>query len=420
MDQSIREMASTVVSKPAGALVASTIGISVGVTSTVTAVFSLFLVPLATEFDVPRTSVSLVLALVAIANAITYPIMGRFADHYGARKVILCGTILFVFAMTFVSKVEGLLQLYIAYTLIGISGSALGPVLFSKIVSGWFDSNRGFSLGIIGGVGNGVGSAVMPLYVLMLISEYGWRDAYQGIAALIFFLAFPILFFFLRDPPMAASAVSDQCAGELSGLSFKEARQTSAFWLLLISIAVCSGCLLAVFTHVVPILTDRGVAMSDATAVLTTFALVTVASQVVVGLLLDKMGRPRLICLMLFMSVLGLGVLASATSVPMYMLSATLMGLSLGAEFGLLPYAISRYFGLKDFGQILGIIYSMVALASGFLPVLMDVVFDLTDSYNIAIFGAALGMLIGTVMIGLLPRFDSLVESRPGAISKVA
>jgi hypothetical protein len=48
----------------------------------------------------------------------------------------------------------------------------------------------------------------------------------------------------------------------------------------------------------------------------------------------------------------------------------------------------------------------------------MDVVFDLTDSYNIAIFGAALGMLIGTVMIGLLPRFDSLVESRPSAISK--
>jgi MFS family permease len=404
-------MTSVLVSKPSGVLVASTIGVAVGITSTVTTVFSLFLVPIATELDVPRSSVSVVLAMVALANALMFPVIGRLADFYGARNVILLGMVLFAGAIVLVSRAEGLLQLYVSYTLIGLTGSVLGPILFSKIVSGWFDRNRGLCLGVIGGVGNGVGSALMPIYVLMLLSAYDWRVAYQGIAALILVLGFPVLFLFLRDPPNGKSVTRDQNAGALHGLSLKESRRTGAFWLLSIAIALCTGCLLAVFTHVVPILTDRGIAIDDAATVLATFALVTVASQVAVGLLLDKISRPRLIAVLFLVSGLGLGIMTSATSLPLFMLSATLMGVGLGAEFGLLPYAISRYFGLKDFGLISGVMYSMVAITTGFMPVLMDVVFDLTASYDIAIIAASFGMLIGAALVALLPRFDSLITS---------
>jgi dipeptide/tripeptide permease len=66
---------------------------------------------------------------------------------------------------------------------------------------------------------------------------------------------------------------------------------------------------------------------------------------------------------------------------------------------------------LRDYGSISGVIYSVVAISAGVLPVLMDVVFDVVGSYDLAILLAAVGMLLGAIMIFLLPRFDALIGS---------
>ena len=68
-------------SRGEGSVIASTIGTALGLNSTVTAVFSLFLVPLSEEFGVPRAEVSVVLLIVALTNAVMYPLVGRLADR---------------------------------------------------------------------------------------------------------------------------------------------------------------------------------------------------------------------------------------------------------------------------------------------------------------------------------------------------
>ena len=86
---------SKIVTRPIGVVIASTIGIALGITSTIQTVFSLFLIPIATEFDTTRSSVSAVLLLIAFANALIYPLIGRLADQLGARIIILSGLVLF-------------------------------------------------------------------------------------------------------------------------------------------------------------------------------------------------------------------------------------------------------------------------------------------------------------------------------------
>ena len=81
------------------------------------------------------------------------------------------------------------------------------------------------------------------------------------------------------------------------------------------------------------------------------------------------------------------------------------MGFGLGAEFGLLPYGISRYFGLKYYGVISGVMYGVVAITNGFLPVLMDVIYDLKGNYELGLIAAAFGMLFGASLIFNLPEF---------------
>jgi MFS family permease len=407
-EKNMTKIPSRLFSRPSAVVVASTIGISLGITSTVSTVFSLFLVPISTEFGAARSSVSVVLVLIAIANALMFPIIGRLADRYSARLIIVWGLLFFVLSIGSVSKVQSLTDLYIAYSVIGITGSVLGPILFSKIIAGWFDKNRGLFLGVIGGVGNGVGSALMPIYVFILMSNVGWRGAYQGIAALIFILGVPTVIFLLRDPPKKALSSQRNQPKKLHGFTLREARATPTFWWVLVSISLYSGCLLGVFIHVIPILTDRGIALSEATTVLATFAMVTVVGQVAVGALLDRVNRPLITVPLFAVAVLGVAIFASTSNISLLIFSAVLMGSGLGAEFGLLPYCISRYFGLKDYGSISGLMYGVVAITTGFIPVLMDLIFDLSGDYDIAIIAIIVGMLSSAAMIVKLPTFDSL------------
>ena len=396
-------------SRGEGSVIASTIGTALGLNSTVTAVFSLFLVPLSEEFGVPRAEVSVVLLIVALTNAVMYPLVGRLADRIGSRLIILSGITLFSASLFTASKIGNVVHLYLVYGLMGMSGSVLGPILFTKIIVGWFDAKRGFFLGFVGGVGNGVGSTLMPVFVFTLLSEGGWRYGYQGLSFLVFVLGLPIVLIFLRDPS-STSLIANDVDQRQSGLTLVEAGKVRTFWIFVSAIALCTGCLISVFTHVVPVLTDIGIQTQDATAVLATFASVTVIAQVIVGGFLDKVGRPLTIAPLFVVAAGGVLIFSTTTSLSLMFLSASLMGVGLGAEFGLLPYGISRYFGLRHYGTISGVMYGIVAITNGCMPVLMDIAYDTWGNYDTWLNLATLGMIFGALLIAGLPKFSPLRE----------
>ncbi|PHS27332.1 MAG: MFS transporter [Robiginitomaculum sp.] len=398
-------------SRSGGVVFASTIGTAIGITSTIVAILGLVLVPIADEFNLPRSSISLVFFILAICSALIYPVIGHLADKYGPRIVIIVGHLLFVASLFAVSLARNIGEFYTAFVFIGLSGSVLGPILFTKIIAGWFDRYRGFFLGIISGVGYGIGSTLMPIFAVFVLSGHTWRTTYQAIAILVLVIGFPAIFLLLRNPPdplPEKTYMRLKGVAEIPGLTLGGALKTRAFWMVMLAIAISSGCMLAVFTHTVPILMDRGLPVIEATSVLSIFALFTVFGQIGTGFLLDHFRRPNLIAPFFFIPVIGLPLLMSASSTPLLLLSGALMGLGMGTEFGLLPFCLSRYFGLKAYGKISGLVYGIIALTNGFFPVLMDVGFDLRGSYVSAINIVVGVMVIGTLLIALLPDFKTV------------
>lgn len=230
-------------------------------------------------------------------------------------------------------------------------------------------------------VGNGVGltAAIMATFGVFLVpiaTEFGWgRASVSGVLALIalvmsalypsigramdrfgsrrLLIGFPILLLFLHDAPRHAATA----AAPLEGLTLREAAQTRAFRLMLVAIAAAAGGMTAVFTHVVPMLTDHGVGLGKATGVVAVFALVTAGWQMVTGALLDKYRTPRIIAPMFATAILGLLLLEFGSGTAAIMTAGALLGIGMGAEYGALGYFISRYFGLKHYGSIIGGLY---------------------------------------------------------------
>ncbi len=399
--------------RPAGVVVACTVGNGVSVTPMVYTVFGLFLIPIATEFGWPRAGVSFVLLIIAIAGAIGYPIVGRMIDRYGARPVILTGNVLFAASVASVSLAEASrIQFYSAYALIGITAAIPSSVMFTKVIAGWFDQRRGLFLGIAGGLGNGIGAALSPLFVYALISSYGWRAGFQGIGAAIFLIGFPVLYLLLRDPPRGVSRSATEHLERTAGLSLAEALKTSTFWIILAAIALGAGCMTAIFAHVVPMLLDRGVPARQATTVLVTFSLVTAGWQIGMGYMLDRIPRPWIAAPFYLLALAGLILLESTSSYPLLLLSGLLMGLGLGTEYGVLPYFLSRYFGTRHYGAISGSMYGVIVLTQGLTPFLMDLVFDVTGNYDIAIIAICVGLVLGAILITRLLPFHAMLSAR--------
>ena len=400
-------------SRPAGVVVACTVGNGVSVTPMVYTVFGLFLIPIATEFGWPRAGVSFVLLIIAIAGAIGYPIVGRMIDRYGARPVILMGNVLFAASVASVSLVEASrIQFYSAYALIGITAAIPSSVMFTKVIAGWFDQRRGLFLGIAGGLGNGIGAALSPLFVYVLISSYGWRAGFQGLGAVIVLIGFPVLYLLLKDPPQDVSRTATEHLEKTAGFTLAEALKTSTFWIILAAIALGAGCMTAIFAHVVPMLLDRGVSARQATTVLATFSLVTAGWQIGMGYMLDRIPRPWIAAPFYLLALAGLILLESASSYPLLLLSGMLMGLGLGTEYGVLPYFLSRYFGTRHYGAISGSMYGVIVLTQGLTPFLMDIVFDVTGNYDIAIIAICIGLVLGAILITRLLPFHVVLSAR--------
>jgi MFS family permease len=402
-----------------GIIVACTVGNIVSMTPIVHATFGTFLLPLSEAFGWSRASISGVLGVLAILGAIVMPLVGLVVDRYGARRIVLTGNLLLAAGMALLGLSNGsLTQFYLTFALIAVAASLCSTTVYSKTVSDWFSENRGTMLGVSAGFGNGVGATVMPIVAALMLHAFGWRGAFVGLGLVVVLLGFPTLYGFLRDAPRYTAAAGHTLP-PTEGLTLSEAARTTHFWLILVAIASGAGCLTAVFGHVVPILAERRIDLGLATAVLSVFAAVCAAWQIGCGVLLDRFSTPKIAVPMYLASVGGLALLEYGKGTPLLLMGGGLLGIGLGTQFGALPFFIARYFGLRSFGTILGVMFSAAITLQGSVPILLDHIFDLQGTYSqgLAIVGACL--TFGAGLLFLLPFYRN-VESELSAVPETA
>ena len=128
--------------------------------------------------------------------------------------------------------------------------------------------------------------------------------------------------------------------------------------------------------------------------------------RLVTGWLLDRFFAARVSFVLLAMAALGTFLLSGAQSLPMGVLAAVLIGFGMGGEADVMPYLLSRYFGLRSFSTLYGLTWTAYACAGAIGPVLMGKAFDATGSYEALLVRLAAGMLAVATLMLLAPRYD--------------
>jgi len=401
-------------------VLASIVGLCGGVASLVLWTFGVFLKPLTAEFGWSRTQVSAAVLFSTVATVIVAPILGRLVDRIGARRIALPSFVLLGLTFASFSLLQGSIAVYYAlFAIIAVLGAGTSSIVYSRVITSWFDRRRGIALGLaLAGVG--LGAFVMPLLGQALIDALGWRKAYVALAALVVAIALPLNWLLLRDDPQALGQYPDGIVpdgavtrpdpaavlAQQPGLGSAEALRSPVFWSMAIAFGLAGFAVTGPMLHLVAMLSDRGMSPAMAAAASSTVGLALLGGRVLAGHLMDRFFAPYVAVGFVLGSVIGLLALAAGASGPLAFAAAVLIGLTAGAEIDVIAFLSSRYFGLRCFGEIYGWQYAAYSAAAGTAPIATAIGFDATGSYEGVLYAFAGLLLLAAVLLARLPRYD--------------
>lgn len=162
--------------------------------------FGVFLKPMTDDFGWSRATLSLAFGVTFMISGLLRPVAGYLADRYSAKWAALTGVLVMGIMLLLLPQVSNLLHLYIVFAVMSIGITlGTGPIL-TKIVSQWFATRRGVTLGLVGGAGSFGAMILVPASTAFLIL-FEWEQAYRFLGLLLLVLVFPIGAYFIKDRP---------------------------------------------------------------------------------------------------------------------------------------------------------------------------------------------------------------------------
>ncbi len=379
----------------------STLALIVGNGPIILFTFGVLLQPISAEFGWQRSVLATAVVTSHVTGALMMPFVGTVVDRVGVRRIALPAIVLFALA----TASGGLLgaspmAFILLYGFLGIVGAGHSTLTYGRAVSTWFDRQRGLALGVtLAGIG--IGAALMPKYTHYFVVEYDWRHAYFALGAALLVVGFPAVALFVRERPRH-SRIESVLA---EGLTLGEALRGYRFWFASAAMLLAAAAINGTIAHIVPILTDRGVAAGTATTAVAAAGLSLIIGRILSGLALDRFHGPYVAAFFFLIPLIGMSMLGVGVTGPLAVVAAVLLGLGIGAEGDIMAYLTSRYFGIAHYGVVYGCILAFFTLGSGLGPWIMAHAFDANRSYGTGLIGLGGALLIAVVLVVLLGRY---------------
>ena len=358
--------------------------------------FGTFFTPLQDAFGASRASVSAAFSLAILTLFAIGPLTGTLADRLGPRALVAGGTALVGCGLIIASFAQALWQVQAAFTVcIGI-GVGMAYVPAAGAVQKWFDRRRGLASGIaIAGIG--VGTLVVPPIGAGLIAELDWRLAFLaiGLAVVVGGGAAGLLV----SSPRSSRHQGLTSSPEAQGVSLTAAVRSRPFLLMFTGFLLASLGMYTPIAHLVPYAEDRGISPQSAAILLSLLGVGSAFGRFAIGAAADRIGRWR--GLGLSFGGIGLSSLVWLVSDGLVGLGAfaVLLGLSWGGAVALAPSVMADYFGTRAVSGIIGVLYAGVGVGALVGPVIAGLVFDLWESYTVAIAYSTVAPIIGAAFV---------------------
>lgn len=377
-------------------VVAAAIGVSVGMSPVPFYTIGMFAPELAREFGWSFASLMAGIAIQSLVVMFISPFAGVLTDNVGARTVGMVS--LGLFGLSFIAfALTGprLIYFYLHWVVLGVVGAGTLSHTWSRVVSGWFDKNRGLALGVAS-TGTGITGFLIKPLTAWLITEHGWRTAYVVIGSLPIIVGIPIVYLFFRERRREIIVSGETKPADEPGMSYREALRDRKFWIIAVAFLFIAFALTSPTPNMENILRTFKFDIGTIAGITSSFGLAVIFGRIAGGWLIDRVWAPACACAVLLLPAGACWMLAQPAITSSQALGSVIcLGLAAGLEFDLLAFLVARYFGQRNYASIYGSFYTSVAIGGGAGPVIFGRAFDLTGSYSHVLLAATTAIFIG-------------------------
>ncbi|MCH7705502.1 MAG: MFS transporter [Chloroflexi bacterium] len=389
--------------------------------------FQVFFLPILREFKWTRALTSGAFSLRQVETGLLAPAIGFLVDRWGPRPVILLGVAFSGLGMILMGFINSVWTFYLAFLIIslGMSGASHG-VSWVTAVGNWFSRARGRALGIamLGPVISG------PLLVTIAIMEeaIGWRISVVVLGIGMWVVGFPLAMVARSRPEdygyLPDGATPDELDSENTrgkgqsrnenswGLTARQALATREFWVMTILFGAQFVGIGGLMVHLIPLLEGIGYSSTQAASILGMVFFLSGIGRLGAGMFADRLDQRAVLIGLIGFQAIGIMVLSQIGASGFWQSASFALpfGIGFGGTIPLRPFLIRRFFGARAFGSIQGLMQGIAIAAGVVSPVFYGYVFDVSGSYNVALYVSV------AIVASVIPLTFLLAPSRKAEI----
>ncbi|PVH74142.1 MFS general substrate transporter [Cadophora sp. DSE1049] len=304
------------------------------------------------EYDV--SSVGWIFSLYAFLTFGIGLFVGPLFDKYGARWLILSGSLLVVLSMDSIGYCEEFWHFIIAFSVLGGVGSALVFSPSITVIGHYFSRRRGIATGIATS-GGAVGGILFPFILQLLIPRIGFVWATKVIALIsVVLCGFSNVFIKGRITLRRSTSARPDI----------RILANPTFAITVLGVFLLEFALFVPLTYINSYCISEGFSSSFYSLVLPILNVGSLFGRLLPGYLADKYGRFNVATVAIILttiSVLGVWLPFGGTK-PGIVVFALLFGLGSGSNISLTPVCIGQLCSIQNYGRYYSTCFSIVSL----------------------------------------------------------
>lgn len=362
--------------------------------------WSVFVVPLETEFGWERAETSITFTISMSAMVLGIMVGGQFNKHKDKAFItLLIAAVLMLSGFVLVSRANTLMEFYIFYGILCGFGVGFAYVEMIAIPTKWFPGKQGLSSGILM-MCFGLGAMILGTICSTLMDAIGWRTTFVVLGILFGGLVFVNGILLQSTVKENAGKTQEADCTDDHSLTPKEMINSADFKLLYVWHIFVSAAGLALMGHIAPCAMQMGSSAATAALIAGVVSVSNGAGRIFYGMLYDKLGvkKTLLIISIVFLIATIVGAVSvSIGSIPVLILGCVLVGMSFGAAPTSSSAVVSRFYGAKYFSANFGVISTMLIVAALLGPTIAGKLYTATGNYVTTFYG-----IVGLGIISLM------------------
>jgi MFS family permease len=345
-------------------------------------------------------------SLATLASAVVMVWSGSLVDKIDLKKFSIAIVIGLGIGCGLMSVSVGVVSLLVSLFFIRQLGQGLMLITSSTAMVRYLDNHKGKS-SALAGMGYAVSEAVMPSILVALLLWVGWRVSWQiaGIVLVVFMV--PAILYLLRNHDVRHQnylrqllAQDDETERVYRRRQWTRSEVIRDKFFYLFAPGLMSQPLM--FTgfifHQVHLVESKNWSLSGWASLFVMYALVSVGTKIVTGVLVDRYGAIRMVPLVALPMAIGLLILSLSSSLVGGAIFLALTGLTVGFQSTVTTPFWSEMYGNKHLGSIKSLGASAMVFCTALSPIIFGWYIDRDTSMETLATSSAIYIILTSAL----------------------